>query len=324
MVLVSRAVSQGLRSGFCWGRCASTVAQDVGASEIKTSGSSGCVLVSTDSAGVATVCLNRPDKLNALDMDMFTSIRDAARQLQSMPGVRAVVLKGEGKAFCAGLDIKSVMSNPLNASRLLDRPQGKIANLAQDVAFLWRTLPVPVIAAVHGICFGGGLQIALGADFRFAHPEASLSVMEAKWGLVPDMSGSVLLRELVSMDLAKELTMTARVIDGRQAKDYGLVSHLAEDPEEAARKLALEIAKRSPDAVAGAKQLFNQTWTVPVPEALRIETEIQRKLLIPPLQNTMAAASIGMKLPVQLGFKDRQGHWRGAEESDADAGNPTA
>mmetsp|Transcript_76865 Transcript_76865/g.220759 ORF Transcript_76865/g.220759 Transcript_76865/m.220759 type:complete len:256 (+) Transcript_76865:201-968(+) len=249
-------------------------------------------------------------------MDMFEGIVEAANSIHGMTDVRAVILRGSGKVFCAGLDVKSVATNPFNTGKLLERPEGKLVNLAQEVAWAWRELPVPVLAVTHGICYGGGLQIALGADFRFSTPDCKFSIMEAKWGLVPDMSGSVLLRELISIDLAKELTMTARVFDGAKAKEYGLISHVSETPYEDAVALAKEITTRSPDSVAATKLLFNATWDAPEARALELETEIQTKLLLPPLKNTMASASQGLGLPkaVQLNFKDRQPEWRGTLE----------
>jgi len=192
-------------------------------------------------------------------------------------------------------------------TELLNRADGRNANLAQEVAWLWRCIPAPVIAATHGICFGGGFQIVLGADFRITTASCKFSIMEAKWGLIPDMGGSVLLRELTTIDTAKELTMTARIFDGNEAKRYGLVTRVAEDPMHEARSLAAEICKRSPDSVAATKALFNSTWTVPEARALEIETELQKELLLPPLQNTLAAASQGM-----IPFKDRQSSWKTA------------
>jgi len=164
---------------------------------------------------------------------------------------------------------------------------------------------------------GGGLQIALGADFRFTTPDCKFSVMEAKWGLVPDMCGSVLLRELVSLDVAKELTYTARTVDGAEAARLGLATRACEaggDPMEAARALAAEIAGRSPDAVAAAKTLLTTTWSMGTRDALKAETRLQERLLMPPLKNTLAAASQGLGLPVQLAFKDRQRDWKGTGE----------
>ena len=225
-----------------------------------------------------------------------------------------MLLKGAGDVFSSGLDVKSVTSNPLNMVELLKRPDGKLANLAQEVAWVWRTVPAPVIAVTHGVCFGGGLQIALGADFRFTTADCKFSIMEAKWGLIPDMAGTVLLREVTSIDVAKELTMTARVFDGRDALKYGLVSRVCDDPLSEARALAAEIGARSPDCVAAAKQLFNSTWSVPEKKALETETVLQKELLMPPLKNTLAATSQGMKLPIQLQFVDRKDTWKPSRE----------
>lgn len=264
--------------------------------------------------GIAVVTLTRPEKKNALDMDMFHAIVQAGKTLKDNLSVRAVILRGEGSSFCAGLDVKSVLQNPFDGEKLLERPQGKLVNLAQEVGWVWRTLPVPVIACTHGVCLGGGLQIALGADFRYTTPDCKFSIMEAKWGLIPDMSASVMLRELISIDTAKELTMTARMFDGNKAKEYGLVSHVADDPYDKALELAKEISTRSPDCVSAAKELYNNTWNLNEKEALEMETDLQRILLVPPLKNTMAAASIGLNLPVQLSFKDRQPNWKGSKE----------
>lgn len=236
------------------------------------------VLLEIDS-GIATVTLNRPDKYNGLDMPMFEAIAATARTLTKERQVRAIVLRGAGDAFCSGLDIKTVSSNPLNFLKLLVKPGRRISNLAQDVGYLWRGVPAPVIAATHGYCFGGGFQIALGADFRFATPDCRFSIMETKWGLIPDMSLTVTLRELISIDLAKELTMTARQFTGREAHAMGLVSRVSDDPLAEAYDFARELAERSPDAVAASKLLFNRSWTAPDKTALSWETRLQKKIL---------------------------------------------
>jgi len=188
------------------------------------SSSSSAPRVSIERAadGVATVTLGRPEKLNSLDIDMFRAIRSAAVELAEDKGVRAVVVHGSGRAFCAGLDVKSI-NNPLharaNGRELLDRPDGAISNLAQDVCYLWRRVPAPVIAATHGVCLGGGFQIALGADMRIATPGCKFSLMEAKWGIIPDMGATVVLPELVPKDVATELIMTGRTCCRRGAAD---------------------------------------------------------------------------------------------------------
>jgi enoyl-CoA hydratase/carnithine racemase len=234
---------------------------------------------------VATVTLTRPDKHNALDRAMFEGIAAAAAEIGSLPGVRAVVLHGEGPSFCSGLDVASILADGPDGFEFLDHRSGpRSANLAQRVATDWLDLPMPVIAAVHGNCFGGGLQIALGADIRIAAPDARLSVMEARWGLVPDMGITQSLPRLVGLDVAKELTFTARRVSGEEAAALGLVTRCADDPLAAAQELAAEIAAKSPDAVRAAKQLYETTWPAPSAGALELETELQRGLMGSPNQ----------------------------------------
>jgi enoyl-CoA hydratase/carnithine racemase len=244
---------------------------------------------------VAVVTLTRPDKHNALDLPMFEAIIGAAERLSSEPGVRAVVLHGEGPSFCSGLDIVSLMSSGGGIDGLVERVRGdgqRWPNWAQRTAYDWNSLPVPVIAAIHGNCFGGGLQIALAADVRFATPDARLSVMETKWGLIPDMSITRTLPRLVGIDVAKELTYTGRMISGREAHALGLVTHVCDDPLEAAQQLAGEIAGRSPDAVRGAKRLYDESWTAPPEQSLALEAEIQVGLIGSP--NQLEAVKAGM------------------------------
>ncbi|MCW2990098.1 MAG: enoyl-CoA hydratase/carnithine racemase [Solirubrobacterales bacterium] len=243
---------------------------------------------------VATVTLTRADKHNALDRAMFEGIAAAAAEVGATPGVRAVVLHGEGPSFCSGLDVGSFLADgPDGFDILLDREGPRNANLAQRVATDWLDLPMPVIVAIHGNCFGGGLQIALGGDIRIAAPDAKLSVMEARWGLVPDMGITHTLTRLVALDVAKELTFTARRVSGEEAAALGLVTRVAEDPLAAAQELAAEIAAKSPDAVRAAKQLYEETWPAPAGNALELETELQRGLMGSP--NQMAAVVAGMK-----------------------------
>src|SRR3954452_13786866 len=205
---------------------------------------------------VATVTLQRPDKHNALDRPMFESIAAAAAEVRATPGVRVVVLHGEGPSFCSGLDIASILADGPSGFEFLDDRSGpRNATLAQRVATDWLDLPFPVIAAIHGNCFGGGLQIALGADIRIAAPDAKLSIMEVKWGLVPDMGITQTLPRLLPIDVAKELTFTGRVVSGSEGLGLGLVTRTAEDPLSAALALAEEIAQKSPNAVRAAKRL---------------------------------------------------------------------
>jgi enoyl-CoA hydratase/carnithine racemase len=214
--------------------------------------------------GVADVRLNRPDKLNALDLAMFDGLVAAAEKLAGEPGLRVVVLSGEGRAFCAGLDLGSfaAMADPSGGPSPIARlgeTDGRITHWAQQAAWGWHQLAVPVVAALHGAVLGGGLQIALAADVRIASPDASLSVAEIRWGLVPDMTGTVTLARLCGVDVAKDLAMTGRSVDGAEALRLGLVTRLADEPRPAALALAAEIAGRSPDAVRGIKRLLNRS-----------------------------------------------------------------
>jgi enoyl-CoA hydratase/carnithine racemase len=241
---------------------------------------------------VAVVTLTRADKHNALDVPMFEAIIDVTSRLEREPGVRVVVLHGDGPSFCSGLDIMSVMSHGDGLEGLVAPLRGEVPNWFQRAAYNWIALPMPVIAAIHGNCLGGGLQIALGTDIRFATPDARLSVMEVKWGLIPDMSITRSLPRLVGIDVAKELTYTGRVISGTEAGALGLVSHVSDDPLGDARALAVEIAARSPDSVRGAKRLFDEAWTGSAAETLALEAEIQLGLVGSP--NQLAAATAGM------------------------------
>jgi len=260
------------------------------------------------------VTLQRGKKMNALDMDMFRGIQAVARDLIGDKTVKCIVLHGEGRAFCAGLDVKSVcspMEAKANMEALLHRPEGEISNLAQDVGYLWRRVPAPVIASVHGVCLGGGLQIALGCDMRVASPESKLSVMEAKWGIIPDMSATVTLRDLVPKDVAMDLTMTGRIFDGKEALRLGLVTRLADDPLTEALRLAEEIASKSPDASAAAKRLLHATFAENVEEgrALGVEAEVQRQLIGGWNQLVCAAKGLGVPPLLQPGFHERAATW---------------
>jgi enoyl-CoA hydratase/carnithine racemase len=245
---------------------------------------------------VAVVALTRADKHNALDLRMFEAIIAAAGRLAVEPGVRAVVLHGEGPSFCSGLDVVSIMSGsstgPAGTGALVEPLRGDVPNFFQRAAYDWVRVPVPVIAALHGNCLGGGLQIALGADIRIAAPDARLSVMEVKWGLIPDMSITRTLPRLVGIDVAKELTYTGRVFTGGEAVRLGVVTRVAGDPLAAARQLAAEIASRSPDAIRGAKRLFDESWTGSPGLTLALEAELQRSLIGSP--NQLAAVAAGL------------------------------
>jgi enoyl-CoA hydratase/carnithine racemase len=217
----------------------------------------------TIEGGVADVRLNRAEKMNALDGAMFTGLAEMGERLKTEPGVRAVVLSGEGRAFCAGLDFSSFQEmagggmRPASGNPGAIAP-GRITHLGQQAAWVWQEIPVPVIAAVHGVALGGGLQVALGADIRIVHPEAQLSVLEIRWGLTPDMTATVTLTGLVRPDVAKEITFTGRMVKGTEAVEIGLATRLSEHPLDDALALAREIAAKNPHAVRGAKRLLNQ------------------------------------------------------------------
>ncbi|MGA9573757.1 MAG: crotonase/enoyl-CoA hydratase family protein [Lysobacterales bacterium] len=218
-----------------------------------------CVTLSKQD-NIAYVTLNRAEKRNALDMAMFRSIDDISRQLRKDREIRAVIVQANGEDFCSGLDIKSMMGQRSSIIALLAKWLPGRANLAQRVSYNWRRIPVPVIMVIQGRCWGGGLQIALGADFRFATPDASFSIMEGKWGLIPDMGGNLALRELVSKDVAMRLAMTAEVISAQTALECGLISDVIEDPKQRAKQFSDQISERSPDAVAAIKKLYRQNW----------------------------------------------------------------
>ncbi|MCA1661261.1 MAG: crotonase/enoyl-CoA hydratase family protein [Novosphingobium sp.] len=233
----------------------------------------------TIDSGVAHVLLDRPDKLNALDAEMFAAIREAGMHLFKEPTVRCVVLSGAGRAFCAGLDMASMAETGRHRETpLTERTHGN-ANAPQQAAVVWRKLPMPVIAAVHGVCFGGGLQIAGGADIKIAAPDARFAVMEVKWGLVPDMGGYWLWRGTVREDVLRELSYTHREFTGEDAVAYGFATHVDPDPLARAMALAHDIAAKSPHAVRGAKAIANRWWDATVDQLLMAESHEQTKLI---------------------------------------------
>ncbi len=257
-------------------------------------------------AGVADVRLARPEKLNALDTPMFEALIQAGRSLADDASLRAVVLSGEGRAFCAGLDFSSFAAMAEGAGarssgegerNLLERSDESPANFAQRPAWVWKELPVPVIAAVHGVAFGGGLQIALAADLRLVAPDARLSVRESHWGLIPDMSATQTLRHLVRLDVAKELTYTGRIVSGREAVELGLATRISESPREDALALAREIAGRSPHAVRAAKRLLDAAFVSSVEDGLRLEEKTQRSLIGQPNQIEAVRANLEKRAP---------------------------
>ncbi len=252
---------------------------------------------------LAYVSLNRPEKMNAINYQMFKELDSVIKHLGRNRQLRAVILFGEGENFSSGLDVKSVAKSPASAVKLLFKWLPGNANLAQRVSIGWQRLPIPVIAVIHGRCYGGGTQIALGADFRIATPDAELSIMEARWGLLPDMAGLVNLREILPKDKAMKLSLTAEVISGDAAHEMGLVSMLDDKPMQAAKALALELAKTSPDATAAIKLSINYSWSASIRSLLSRESWSQVKLLLG--KNRLIAAVRQTKDP-QKPYKPRQ------------------
>ena len=242
---------------------------------------------------VAEVMLNRPEKFNALDVATIQALDAAARAIESNSSVRAVVLHGAGENFCAGLDLGVFQGGGEDIVKTLLAPvEGSPANLAQRAAYAWRELPMPVICALRGVVYGGGFQIAMGADLRYAAPDTRLSIMESRWGLVPDMAITATLRDIVAPDRAKELAFSADVIDVQEALRLGVVTRIEEDPLVAARRMAQTIVDRSPDAMRGIKRLFNEGWTLSEADSLALEAAVQVRLLGSPNQAEAAHANL--------------------------------
>jgi len=253
---------------------------------------------------VADVRFNRPDKYNALSFDMINAIADAIGRLAKEPGVRVVVLSGEGKGFCAGLDVENFAALQSGENKLPDlreRYENRVTNIFQHIAYGWKELPMPVIAAVHGVAMGGGFQIAMGADIRFCTPDAKFSVMEMRWGLIPDMSVTQTIRDLVSIDVAKELIFTGKVIKGEEAARLKLVTHVCEKPYDDAMALAKEIASKNPDAVRAAKKLLNEVWHGDSARGFMMESELMMTIMGTPNQLEAITANFTGQSPA---FKD--------------------
>ncbi|MBV1916419.1 MAG: crotonase/enoyl-CoA hydratase family protein [Pseudomonadales bacterium] len=253
--------------------------------------------------GVADVRLVRSNKMNALDSGMFSAITEVGEKLCSLPEVRVVVLSGTGKAFCAGLDMGNFSDmvadgNPNEDSNDQPKPQPEplvtrshgIANYFQHAVWMWRDLPMPVIAAVHGVAFGGGFQLALGADIRYAAPNTRFSIMEIKWGLVPDMAGTQLMRHLAREDIVRELSYTGRIFSAQEALEYGFVTRIVDDPLALAFDTAREIASKNPQAIRGNKRLFNAANYLSAEAGLLMESEVQDGVIGMPNQKEAVTA----------------------------------
>ncbi|MEZ5953848.1 MAG: crotonase/enoyl-CoA hydratase family protein [Hyphomonas sp.] len=256
--------------------------------------------------GIADVRMTRADKMNALDTAQFKAIADTIEELHGKAGLRCVVLSGEGRAFCAGLDLTAMAANAAKeeggkkggvTGDLGTRTHGE-ANLAQYVAWGWRRLEVPVIAAVHGVAFGGGFQIMSGADVRFIHPDTRCAIMEMKWGLVPDMAGFPLWRGNVREDVIRELTYTNREFSGHEAQRLGFATHISDTPHEDALKLAAVIANKHPQAMRGSKRLCNAMHDVPDAALLQMESDEQLKVIRTPNQMEAVMAEMQKRKPV--------------------------
>ena len=247
---------------------------------------------------VARVMLNRPDKANALNMDMFDALAAAGDSLAANAAVRAVVLHGAGPNFCAGLDTDMFAGEGMTDVVQSMQPLAPSpANRWQRAAYAWRELPVPVICAITGVAYGGGLQVALGADLRYAAADARLSIMEIKWGLIPDMAISTTLRDILPVDRIKELAWTGRIVEGDEARQLGLVTALHDDPLAAAMATADAISSKSPDAIRAMKRLINSAWQLTEGEALGLEAELQLGVIGRPNQLEAVMANVEQRQP---------------------------
>lgn len=249
---------------------------------------------------IATVTLNRPEKRNAVDWTVLDGLTQAGETLKARADIRAVILTGAGPTFCSGIDTSLFMANP-DPKALIDQiltvPEGQSANKFQKPCTVWQELEIPVIAAVQGVCYGAGLQIALGADIRIGAPDARLSVMEIAWGLIPDMGLTTVLPRLMRADQAKELILTGRIVDAAEAAQQGLLTRVAENPAAEALDLARRIAGHNPDAIRRNKRLVNDTWHASRPDALRLEAELQAQVIGQPNQLEAVFARIQKRKP---------------------------
>ncbi|HEY1707160.1 MAG TPA: crotonase/enoyl-CoA hydratase family protein [Rhizomicrobium sp.] len=264
------------------------------------------ISVSIDN-GVADVRMVRADKMNALDNAMFQALADTGEKLKTQKEVRAVVLSGEGRAFCAGLDMGNFAqmasagsgggARPERPKEIMGKREFGNANRAQQVAMVWKQIPVPVIAAVHGVAFGGGFQVMLGADMRYMTPDVKLAILEIKWGLIPDMAGLVLTRKLARADVLRELTFTGRIFSGAEAREYGFATRVCADPRAEALATAREIAGKNPHAIRAGKRLLNLAEDGSEAEILLAETDEQVALIASPNQVEAVMANMQKREP---------------------------
>ncbi len=252
--------------------------------------------------GVADVRLNRPEKLNALDNQMFRAIANAGEELKSRDDLRAVVLSGEGRSFCAGLDFSSFQAmgterNENQADSPGDHLEGRITHLGQQAAWVWQELEVPVIGAINGHALGGGFQIAMGPDIRIVHPDTKMSILEVRWGLVPDMGASVLLPSMVGLDVMKEMYFTGKMVSGAEAVELGIATRLHDDPYVAAMELAHEISEKNPEAIRRMKSILNGLGERTTAERFAAEREHIGALIGSPNQKEAVAAFFEKRSP---------------------------
>ncbi len=254
---------------------------------------------------IGFVTLNRPEKYNALSVEMFKKIVETGEAVMKDRSIRVVIMSGNGKGFCAGLDFENFqrMADKEEGTNLFERYYNTPANLAQQVSYIWKQVPVPVIMALHGVAYGGGLQIALGGDIRLAAPDTRMSVMEIKWGLIPDMGISQTLCDQVRLDVAKELVFTGRVVDAAEAAELGLVTRVCNDPMAEAKGIAAVIAGKSPDAISKSKQMLEEAWRAGAASGLLLEEKLQRDVLGKPNQIEAVMANFEKRAP---NFKDRE------------------
>jgi enoyl-CoA hydratase/carnithine racemase len=256
------------------------------------------IKLNKDENGIAHLIMVRADKRNAVDISMREALLEAGKVLAETEGLQCVVLSGEGKAFCAGIDLASIQgsSDDIDGFDIIERNYGN-ANSYQELALQYRKLPVPVIAAIHGVCFGAGMQIAGGADIRVATEDCRLAIRELFWGIVPDMGGFTLWRGIIRNDHLRELTYSARQVSGLEAQELGLVTQIASDPLEKAMEIANDIALKNPDAIRAAKQLFEMEFVSSTDEILMQESRLQDQLMGSPNQMEAVMSQMQKRKP---------------------------